>query len=850
MSFGATSRKGCIWGRTVVKIVTSTSRCAVSLATLAAALAFSAPALAQAAAEDDEPPQTTDPVASNVIVVTAQFREQDLQDTPIAITALNAEMIEARGHEDLADIGSSAPNVTLREAPATYGPAVVAYIRGVGQRDTTFALEPGVGIYIDDIYFPTLHGSMIQLVDLERAEILRGPQGTLAGQNSIGGAIKLYSKKPTGDGSGYVQATYGSYDRMELRAAADFRLADTLYARLSGTGVQSDGYITRYDYACTHPGTAIPTSIKTPTEDCVLGTDGGKEYLAGRLALRWEPSSRVTIDLVGDIVEDDSETGPTTLLFVGQSSAPGTVVPGSSNSPPYLINGVPYGTAAGSQFVSYSPYGPYALDTFSDSPYVSYENYADLAPRDGSPPYQAPLVAAVDSWGVSLSAGIELSDSLGLTSITGYREYSGIYSTGEGSPFTNTSQISEIFNEQFSQEVRLSGEIGERVNFTVGGFYFDKESSNSSYIGLTAFQFTEVNVIPAKTIAAFANVEFRPIDRLSLIGGIRYTDQEKTFRYGRFGVPGSDPALNSSGFPPGTVGTPGGTPFQVAPLNGREETFEGDRFDYRAVVQYELAEDLMVYGQFSTGFKGGGVNPRPFFPVQALPHDPETLEAYEVGFKSSFFDRMMRLNAAAFWNNYDDILVTTNTCPLPGAPPAPCALPLNAGKAEVRGFELELNAEPILGLILDASLAYLDFDYTEISEQAASSGIGLEDDGQYIQEWQWSIGAQYEIDLGGSGTLTPRVDVNFEDDFERNSNNVGAATGGKDIFGHIDSRVLVNARLTYRAPEENWEVALEGKNLTDELYYTDVFDNRGSTQSIQGTPGMPRTWAVTLKHLF
>ena len=114
--------------------------------------------------------------------------------------------------------------MTLREAPATYGPAVVAYIRGVGQRDTTFALEPGVGVYIDDVYFPTLHGSMIQLVDLERVEILRGPQGTLAGQNSIGGAIKLYSQKPTGDGSGYVEATYGSYDRMELRAAADLAM--------------------------------------------------------------------------------------------------------------------------------------------------------------------------------------------------------------------------------------------------------------------------------------------------------------------------------------------------------------------------------------------------------------------------------------------------------------------------------------------------------------------------------------------------------------------------------------------------------------------------------------------------
>lgn len=820
-------------------------RAAASVGAVAAALAVSSPASAQDAEAGEG-----QAAGSDEIVVTAQFREQDLQDTPIAITAITGEMMEARGQEDLADIGASAPNVTLREAPATYGPAVVAYIRGVGQRDTTFALEPGVGIYIDDIYFPTLHGSMIQLIDLERAEILRGPQGTLAGQNSIGGAIKLYSKKPTGDGSGYLQATYGSYDRMELRAAADFALTDQLFTRVSATGVRSDGYITRYDYACTHPGTAIPTSNKAPPRDCKLGTEGGKQYLAGRAALRWVPTDRVTLDLVADVTEDDSEPGPTTLLFVGQPSPPGVVVPGSSATPAYMLNGVPYGTAAGSQFIAYSPYGPYALDTFSSSPYISYENYADLAPRDGSPPYQAPLKAAVDSWGTSLNIGVELSDSLALTSITGYREFDGIYSSGEGSPFTNTSQINRIFNHQFSQELRLSGQYADLIDWTIGGYYFDKKSRNASYIGLPAFAFTEENVIPATTKAAFANVEVRATDRLTLIGGIRYTDQEKEFRYGRFGVPGSLGSRNGSGFPPGSPGTDGAPPFQVAGLDGLVGTFKGDRFDYRAVVQYDWTDDFMTYAQYSTGFKGGGINPRPFFAVQALPHGPETLDAYEAGFKSQLLDRRVRLNGAAFLNRYDDILVTVSSCPLPGAPPAPCALPLNAGKADVKGFELELNAEPVPGFLLDASLAYLEFEYKSINAQAADSGIGLEDDGQYIQPWQWSFGAQYEILLGDAGTLTPRIDVNFEDDFHRNSNNVDGVTGAEDIFGHIDSRTLVNARLTYRAPERDWEVALEGKNLTDELYYTDVFDNRGSTQSIQGTPGMPRTFAVTMRYNF
>ena len=806
-----------------------------SCGTMALVLALAAPARAQDQA--DPPPEAASSADDEQeIIVTAQFREQNLQDTPLAITAVTGETLEARGQTDLADIGAYAPNVTLREAPATYGPAVAAYIRGVGQRDTTFALEPGVGIYIDDVYFPTLHGSLIELVDLERVEILRGPQGTLAGQNSIGGAIRLYSRRPDGSGDGYIQATYGSYDRMELRAAQNVTIVpDRLFARLSGTAARRDGFITRYDYRCTHPDVPVPSTV-TSGDSCVLGTEGGKEYIAGRLALRWTPTDRIALDIVADVTEDDSEPGPTTLLYVGQAAPPGQANTGSTGLPAYFLNGIPYGTPAGSIFVSSSPYGPFALDPFSDSPYISYENYADIAPRDGSAPWQAPLTGSIDSWGISANLVIDLSDHLSLTSITGYREFDGNYSSGDGSPLTPTLQANRVFNRQFSQEVRLSGEIADFINFTVGGFYFDRRSRNASRITLTTLAFTEENVIPSETIAAFANVDVAVTDRLSLVLGLRYTDQQKSFRYGRFGVPGS-----ASG---------GATPPAIAPLNGLVGSFEGERVDYRAVVQYRWSDALMTYAQFSTGFKGGGINPRPFFVTQALPHDPETLEAWEVGFKSDLFDRAVRLNVAAFWNNYSDILVTVSSCPLGGGfPPAPCALPLNAGEAEVRGAEAELTVRPARGFTIDGSLAYLDFDYKSILPLAASSGIGIEDDGQYIQEWQWSLGAQYAFDVP-FGTMTARLDINFEDDFNRNSNNIDATTGGRDIFGRIADRTLFNARLAWRDPREEWTVALEVRNLTDELYYTDVFDNRGSTQSIQGRPGEPRTWAVTVRRDF
>ncbi len=806
-------------------------RMSVSVLSMASAFVFGAQANAQSDGE------ATDS-SSNVVVVTAQFREQNLQDTPLAITAVSGDMLASRGQTSIQDVAAQAPNVTLRQAPATYGPAVTAYIRGVGQRDSSFALEPGVGIYVDDVYLSTMHGSMLGLLDLDRVEILRGPQGTLAGMNSIGGSIKLYSKKPDGSDDAFVEATLGSYNRLELKAGANFTLADNLFARVSGAALRKDGYVTRLDYGCTHPDSGV-LSVVSNTQDCELGTEGGKSYVAGRMAVRWEPTDRISLDLVGDVTRDDSEPTASTLLYVGRAANPGEELTGPSSGLAYYYDrtatGVPFGTPDGSQFITYSPYGDYALDSYTDSPYVSYENYIDNAPLDGSAAWQAPLKSAVNNWGVSANLNIELGDNLALTSITAYREYDGVYSSADGSPIGVTQLANYIYNHQFSEELRLSGLIAERLNYVLGGIYMHKRSENVTRVTLPSLQFMENNVVPSTTWALFANADFEVTDQLTIGGGIRYTKMRKDFEYGRLGIEGSV--------------YDGAPPPQVAGLNDVVSKFKGDHVDYRVVAQYSWTDNFMTYAQVSTGFKGGGANQRPFFPNQAVSHDPETLTAYELGFKSDLFDRAMRLNVSGFYNKYNDILVSVSTCPAP-LTARPCALPLNAGKADVKGFEVETSLYPVEGLSIDASVAYLDFKYTEMSDLAIAAGLGVEDRGQYVMPWQWSIGAQYALDLGGAGTLTPRVDVIHEDSFNRNSNNVDAATGGEDIFGLIAGRTLVNARITYRTADEDWQISLEGKNLTDKLYYSDVFDNRGSTNSIQGMPGEPRTFAVTVKRSF
>src|SRR6516165_6695473 len=187
------------------------------------------------------------------VTVTAQYREEKLQDIPIAITAITAQQIEQQGAQKLSDILTSAPSVVFRQQSAAFGNSVTAFIRGFGQADFDPAFEPGVGLYVDDVYYPRLTGANFDLMDVERVEVLRGPQGTLEGRNSEGGAIRFVSKKPSDADDAYLSATYGVRNLLQLRGAADLKLTDHLFARIAGTFANQDGYVDVYNYDCAHP---------------------------------------------------------------------------------------------------------------------------------------------------------------------------------------------------------------------------------------------------------------------------------------------------------------------------------------------------------------------------------------------------------------------------------------------------------------------------------------------------------------------------------------------------------------------------------------------------------------------
>jgi iron complex outermembrane receptor protein len=798
-------------------------------------------AAGQAAAQTDDPGVGNAPTADEggveEIVVTAQFREQNLQDTPLAITAVSGAMMEARSQTNIAQVAAQAPSVTLKPQGAAFGPSLGANIRGAGQFDFNPALEPAVGLYIDDVYYATLTGSIFDLLDLERVEILRGPQGTLAGRNSIGGAVKLYSKRPQGDNSGYVQGTYGSRDRIDLRAGIDFNLLDGVDARLAGVSKKQGGYVKRLDFGCVHPAGVSPLNpangippLAASDDECLIEKDGEIDYQAARGQLRIRPHPDIEINIIGDYTHDDRTVAGGVLLDRpfpnGVRASPAFPVP---TNPPYNV--FPPSTNDINPFPVPIPY-----DTrFVCGKFCNYATFQSLA--DGTRPT---LVqdgrTKFNSWGVSGQVEWDLTDNLQLVSITAYRDYYVRFSNDDdSSPLAHSLGGGNLTFWSFSQEVRLNGSfLDDRLEFTLGGFYIDQRSVYATtqdlrYAGLQPFRGNDPVNVDSK--AVFAHVAFRPFDPLTITGGIRYTEEHKDYTYSRR-------QLNGAVAPP-----------PLGPLDGLTGVFDGDRVDYRINAQYEVTNDISVYAQFSTGFKGGGVNPRPFFPQQVLGFGPEVLETYELGLKTDPFDRMARVNLAAFYSDYKGIQLTLSNCTAQAGPGfgIPCALPFNAGDAKVKGFEFETSIRPVDGLLIDGALSYIDFEYKDIDPNAGGpnriNGPQFGDYPIYTPEWKWAIGVQYEFELGTAGSLTPRIDAAYQSEIFTNAANRPT--------NRIAPYTLANARLTWANVDKDLEVSAEVTNLFDKYYLLTVFDlTLAGAGFSSGQPGRPREWAITVKKKF
>ncbi len=853
---------------TTVSRNTSVFRAALAVSASFGALCMGAPAFAQAA-------QTADEEAGvGEIVVTAQFREQKLQDTPIAITAVDAALIESRSATSLADVTKAAPSVVLRPSASAFGNSISASIRGLGQGDFNPALEPGVGLYIDDVYYPRLTGANFDLLDVERVEVLRGPQGTLTGRNSEGGAIRFISRKPTGEG-GYVSATYGSRNRINLRASADFKLAESLFARLSGTFADQGGYVNVVDYGCAVPASGVP-SVAGGT-NCNLYKQGDVGYKALKAIVRFNPSDALDISISADYNKDSRNSSAEILLYGG-----------NDNPNVQTVNGLPFDNRfVCGKFCNYTtfaqPGGPFVAGL--------------IPPLNGLPlgTVNGQQKNEYEGWGVSGNIDFNVSDAIKLQSITAYREWDNSFTIdGDLSPARTQIGNNALSHWFWSQEFRLNAEISDQLQATLGGYYSDEKTTYytlqdiryvSFGIGVPGFvcpglptptcpifplQFIGNDPVRTKSKAVFGTAIFKATDALSVTAGFRFTKDSKDYTYFRYNLDGRtiNPFVDGVGAAygagyngPDTLNRfgPAGTTDIVTSLTGRTASFRGSRWDYRLTVDYRFSPEVLAYATTGTGYKAGGVGPRPFNAAQARQFNEEEVTSYELGVKTDLFDRMLRFNVAGFYNKLKNAQLTLLSCPQYGGP-GPCALPQNAGDATIKGVEFEAFLKPVEGLTFDAAASYIKYKYDCVDAQVVNApGIAAgtcSKDAAVIsrlndpaQGWQWNLGAQYEADLGSSGSLTPRIDVNHQN---RLPGNVlrPAPNSVASIYGQVPGYTLANARLTWKNEDKDLDISLEVTNLFDRYYFPSKFDLSGLAGSVLGNPGRPREWALTVKKKF
>lgn len=314
-----------------------------------------------------------------------------------------------------------------------YSFTIVRRGEGAYRETPLYVLEPGVGVYIDEVYMPTLASSAIDLLDLERVEILRGPQGTLAGKNALGGAIKLFSKLPSNESTGFLEAGYGSDEEQRLRGAINLPLiADQLFVRLAASKHKQDGYVTRYDYGCLNPDSGIPAT--TNSSGCKLGEEGGFDHGGVRAAVRWLPTDALEINVSYDRTRVRDETSASILL-----------------------------EAINTQGQPYTDYGRFITDQ-------RFVNYATFCVPELD--YCIPPVSNNDDWGVATTIDYTFSPTVSVKSITGYRDYTSEFATdADNGPLTAQLLFNQLAFRSFTQELRLNATL-DRFDWTLGGFYY------------------------------------------------------------------------------------------------------------------------------------------------------------------------------------------------------------------------------------------------------------------------------------------------------------------------------------------------------------------------------------------
>ncbi|KTF68943.1 MULTISPECIES: TonB-dependent receptor [unclassified Sphingomonas] len=862
---------------------------------LLASAAWASPAFAQSAEPQPAGPAAQQPQESSGIVdivVTAQKRAESVQDVPIAISAFGTEALQERAVGSVSQLSALAPNVNLDAGtPFSGSPAVLsAYIRGIGSDDFAFNIDPGVGLYLDGVYLARTVGANQDLMDVARVEVLKGPQGTLFGRNTIGGAISIVTRDPGDKFAAQGDVTTGSYNLLQVRASMDMPIAQGLGAIVS-FGVKSrDGFLQRIPYPDQRVNnTPSYTAFSAAGYDSAE-REGGNDNWNLRGKLKWDRGGPLKLTVSADYSRDKGTSANKLIAtaetvpgnFAGTANLPGTAFDPTGTTG-FLFAGL-YNFCIGSTPAQIAARSAQALCGTSGTqfnPRFQVPSYASVN-VDGNPandrlPWDSRyLIADPDrsyatgnsfsdlrNWGLSGVIDYELSPDIALKSITAYRQLdwrAGL--DADGSPL-NFLQLSFTMRQwQVSQELQLLGKaLDDKLNYVLGGYYFKEAGNLHDFVTFAEgqVQVDGPNRLETENYAAFGQIDYRPIDLIGITIGGRYTSEKKRFEGGQqelngfnyklFGCADANGNIRPNGaFPLAPVPCQAGlgypdpsNPVRVYVPGMNRKSFSD--FSPKFGLQIHPNDDVMLYGSWSRGYKTGGWTTRLTNPQGNVAPDfnEETATTWEVGVKSTLFDRKLQLNAAAFSTDYKDIQLNIQI----GTSPTIA----NAGDARIRGFELEAIAAPVRGLTLNGSLGYIDATYTRVSAAAAAvGGPSVFQAGTVVgaplpktPNWKLNFSPRYETRIGNGATLVFLADWSHASSVWNDTQ--------RSFLLRRQAIDLVNASVSYQEPEGRWTLAVGGTNLTDTRYLTSGGANI-SAGTFFGTYSRPREWYARLGFKF
>lgn len=777
---------------------------------LASTMALS-PALTNAQTSDSDP--ETDELTLNRVIVSSQKREENIQDVPISITAFTSEDIEARSIVNLTDIAKATPNLSYLSDGTLKNTA--PSIRGVFSPGADQAgIDTPLAVYVDEVYMGTTVGQNFALYDIERIEVLRGPQGTLFGRNALSGLMNVVTPTPGDTVDGYIEATYGNYDLVRVRAGVSGPLVKGKVAgSLSASLSEHSGYV----------------SNRVTGNDV---NDEGTWGIRGKLA--FTPKDNVDLILSADYREVDQSTR--TYDIAGFNTVPGTL---------------------------FQPNGPAIVDTDPFDRSISQDFEGD---------------EMLEEFGASATLDVEFDGfSFKSISAYRTHDYFQSYDADNTEIAITTRETPEEM-DSFFQELRLTSETGGKLDWIVGLNYYQQDTVNEfssilnndtlvndrlvstllppAAVGLDqptldflfgagvidtpdtlAFLMAVGALVPPfgetrsvgetdlNSLAGFANFDFHATDRLNLSLGLRYTSEDKDFSYEQ-------------------TSTPGNTFFGLTEVLYFEDSQSFNSFTPSLGFDYSLSDDTLIYGKAAKGFKSGGFNDG-FDSNPDAAFEEEELWNYEIGSKSTLLSGRAQLNLAAYMMDWKNVQNIFNEVPPGGL--FPRRQLDTAGDIEIKGIEAEAILNATKALQLTGNVGIVDAEFAEVSTRLAALGATAGDPVENVPKFTVSAGLTYTHEFSNAATLSLSGNVEHRDDTPLTT----IQTGVPNIQPAYS---LVDAGLIFTSATEDWTVQLWAKNITDEEYVTALFDADNTAASPIGAAyhslGIPRTYGITIRRVF